>query len=105
MSQHRFQTKNKYLVSVGIDRNLGHIFATVLDKSGKPAKGFQPFINFPMTETGISEAVASVELFVSKSEPGWTMPLIILQGLKDDLEILDAGGEIGNLHVYDSPGD
>lgn len=104
MSSHRFQTK-KYLISVGIDRPLGQVFATVLNKSGKPTKGFPPFVNFPMTDTGISEAINSVQLFVSKSEPGWTMPQIVLQGLKDDLEILDAGGEIGNLHIYDSLGD
>lgn len=101
MSSHRLQTK-KFLVIIGVDRPLEHVFATILDKSGAPAKGFRAFAHFPMDQYGVSEAIATVESFVGKSEPGWTLPQIVNQGLADDLEILDAGGDIGGLHIYDS---
>lgn len=104
MSSHRLQTK-KFLVIIGVDRPLEHVFATILDKSGAPAKGFSAFDNFPMNHDGVLEAVATIEAFISKSEHGWTLPQIVIQGLADDLEILDSGGDIGGLHIYKSASD
>ena len=104
MSSHRTQTK-KFLVIIGVDRPLEHVFATILVESGAPAKGFKAFAHFPMDQNGVNEAVATVETFVGKSEHGWTLPQIVKQALADDLEILESGGDIGSLHIYNSPND
>jgi hypothetical protein len=77
-----------------------------LDKKGKPAKGFQPFVEYPMTKDGVHEAVDTVNAFVSKCEPNWEIPKVVIENLYDDLEIcLDYDGDIGGLHTYKSQGD
>jgi len=100
VSSHRLQTKN-FNIAVGVDRPLQHVFATVLNRSGKPAGGFPAFASYPMTREGVKQAADALEAFVRKSEGNWSLPQIVIQGLHDDLEIMSEGGDIGNLHFYD----
>lgn len=100
VSSHRLQT-NKFNIAIGVDRPLQHVFATVLNKSGKPARGFPAFANYQMNRDGVKQATDALEAFVRKSEGDWSLPQIVVQGLHDDLEIMDEGGDIGNLHIYE----
>lgn len=99
MSSHRLQTK-KFLIIVGVDRPLAHVFATILTKSGAPAKGFPTFANFPQDMGGMRKAVEAIEVFICQSEPNWTMPETVILGLKSDLETLNSGGDIGGLQIH-----
>jgi len=100
VSSHRLQTK-KFSIAIGVDRPLQHVFATVLNKNGKPARGFPAFANYPMNRDGVKQATDTLEAFVRKSEGDWSLPQIVVQGLHDDLEIMNEGGDIGNLHIYE----
>lgn len=100
VSSHRLQTK-KFNIAVGVDRPLQHVFATVLNRSGKPARGFPAFASYPMNRDGVKQAADALEAFVRKSEGNWSLPQIVIQGLHDDLEIMSEGGDIGNLHFYE----
>jgi len=100
VSSHRIQTK-KFNIAVGVDRPLQHVFATVLSKNGKPARGFPAFASYAMNRDGVKQATDELEAFVRESESDWSLPQIVIQGLHDDLEIMNEGGDIGNLHIYD----
>jgi len=100
VSSHRLQTK-KFNIAIGVDRPLQHVFATVLNKNGKPAQGFPAFASYPMNRDGVKQATDALEAFVRKSESNWSLPQIVIQGLHDDLEVMHEGGDIGNLHIYD----
>jgi hypothetical protein len=100
VSSHRLQTK-KFNIAIGVDRPLQHVFATVLNKNGKPAQGFPAFASYPPNRDGVKQATDALEAFVRKSEGDWSLPQITIQGLHDDLEIMNEGGVIGNLHIYE----
>lgn len=100
VSSHRLKTKN-FTIAVGVDRPLQHVFATVLNKDDKPARGFPAFASYPLNRDGVKQATDALEAFVSKSEGDWSLPQIVIQGLHDDLEIMNEGGDIGNVHIYD----
>jgi hypothetical protein len=100
VSSHRIQTK-KFIIAVGVDRPLQHVFATVLNRSGRPARGFPAFASYPLNRDGVKQATDALEAFVRKSEGDWSLPQIVIQGLHDDLEIMNEGGDIGNVHIYE----
>jgi hypothetical protein len=101
MSNHQFQTEN-FLVSLGIDTTLEHVFASLREKSRKPASDFPVNETFALSFEGVGDAVQFVEDIVHKSEPGWSLPITVHLALEHDLSNFAAGLEINYVRVHDS---
>jgi hypothetical protein len=101
MSNHQFQTE-KFLVSLGIDTILEHVFATLRVKSQKPASDFPVNETFALSIEGVDDAVQFVEDFVHKSEPRWSLPMTVQIALDNDLLSFAAGLDINYVRVHDS---
>lgn len=57
---------------------------------------------FPATTEGVDEAAVSVENFIRKAEPGWSLPESVREALLDDVHALEAGRDINYVRVYES---
>lgn len=99
MSSHRLQTR-KFVVNLCVDRPLRQVLATVLTTSGRPAPGFQPLASFPATTEGADEAASTIETFIRKSEPEWSLPPSVRDTLLDDVHALEVGGDINYIREH-----
>lgn len=57
---------------------------------------------FQATTEGIDEATASVETFIRKAEPGWSLPESVRDALLFDLQTLEIGGDINYVRGHES---
>lgn len=56
--------------------------------------------SFTATTKGVEEAAVSVETFIRKAEPGWSLPESVRDALLDDLQMLEVGGDINYIRVH-----
>ena len=68
MSRHSTKTQ-KHEIVLGVDRPLNHVFASVFNQKGEPARGFDPFSWFSPDEAGVDQAIATVEKFTQCKLP------------------------------------
>jgi hypothetical protein len=88
MSRHTTNT-SKFEIVLGVDRPLNHVFASVFDRKGEDAKGFDPFSWFAPTSAGVEDAIKAVEGF-TKSK----LPESIREALLADLMAMQEGQSI-----------
>ena len=88
MSRHSINN-TKHEVVLGVDRPLNHVFASVFNKKGEPAKGFEPFSWFDPTPEGVQVAIEKVEGFVK-----FKLPESIKTALLEDLQTMQSGGSV-----------
>lgn len=101
MSSHRIETL-KLLVNLSVDWPLRQILASVMTTTGRPAPGFPAMTSFPATTEGADEGVATVEAFIQKAEPGWSLPESVRDALLDDVHALELGRDINYIRVHGS---
>lgn len=90
------------LVNISVDRPLRQILASVMTTTGRPAPGFPAMTSFQATTEGVDEAVAMVETFVRRTEPGWSLPESVRDALLDDVQALELGRDINYVRVHGS---
>jgi len=56
--------------------------------------------SFPATTDGVEEAAVSVETFIRKAEPGWSLPESVRDALLDDVHALEVGRDINYIRVH-----
>ena len=57
--------------------------------------------SFPATAEGVDEAAVSVENFIRKEEPGWSLAKSVRNALLDDVHALEAGRDINYVRVHE----
>ena len=57
--------------------------------------------SFPATTDGVEEAAVSVETFIRKAEPDWSLPETVRDALRDDVRALEVGGDINYVRVHE----
>lgn len=88
MSRHSTKTK-KHEIVLGVDCPLNHVFASVFNNKGEPARGFDPFSWFCPSEEGIDQAIAAVEQFAKCA-----LPASMKEALMADLSAMFNGENI-----------
>ena len=101
MSSHRIQSR-KLVVNLSVDRPLRQVLASVMTTTGRPAPGFPAMTSFPATAEGADEAAASVENFIRRAEPRWSLPESVREALLDDVHALESGRDINYVRVHES---
>ena len=69
--------------------------------SGRPAPGFPAMTSSPATTEGVEEAAAIIEVFIRRSEPGWSLPESVRDALLDDVRALEVGRDINYVRVHE----
>ncbi|MCC7435013.1 MAG: hypothetical protein IT363_10040 [Methanoregulaceae archaeon] len=100
MSSHRLQTR-ECLVNISVDRPLRQILASVMTTTGRPAPGFPAMTSFQATTEGVDQVAVSVETFIRKAEPGWSLAESVRNALLDDVHALEAGRDINYVRVHE----
>ena len=95
MSRHSTKTQ-KHEIVLGVDRPLNHVFASVFNKKGESARGFDPFSWFSSDEDGVNQAIATVEKFAKCKLPG-----SMRDALLADLTTMRNGGNINYAKHHD----
>ena len=95
MSRHSTKT-NKHEIVLGVDRPLNHVFASVFNKKGDPARGFDPFSWFSPDEDGVNQAIETVEKFTKCK-----LPASMKDALVADLNTMRDGGNINHFKHHD----
>lgn len=49
---------------------------------------------------GVEDAAVSVETFIRKAEPGWSLPESVRATMLADLQALEVGGDINYVRVH-----